>query len=155
MSRKDLMKNNFKGHRILVKCLELTLALQDVEPIFASMALYDARFVLKRDWSIDRWGLLFGVVQCQSSKSALTSEVSYILKSSIPIWNSWIRALSFLSTDSVILDRKFFLIALFGKPFFYEEILTSQHTVQYMHWGCCKIMIVPAIVVDLFLVVTA
>jgi hypothetical protein len=47
------MKNNFKGHRILVKCLELTLALQDVEPIFASMALYDARFVLSVVWLVD------------------------------------------------------------------------------------------------------
>ena len=32
-----------QGHRILVKCLELSLSLQDVEPVFASMALYDAR----------------------------------------------------------------------------------------------------------------
>lgn len=32
-----------QGHRILVKCLELSLALQDIEPVFASMALYDAR----------------------------------------------------------------------------------------------------------------
>ena len=32
-----------QGHRIHVKCLELSLALQDIEPVFASMALYDAR----------------------------------------------------------------------------------------------------------------
>ena len=32
-----------QGHRILVKCLELSLSLTDVEPIFASMALYDVR----------------------------------------------------------------------------------------------------------------
>ncbi len=32
-----------QAHRILVKCLELSLALQDLEPVFASMALYDAR----------------------------------------------------------------------------------------------------------------
>merc|ERR1719300_153733 len=30
-------------HRILVKCLDLSLALHDVEPVFASMALYDAK----------------------------------------------------------------------------------------------------------------
>ena len=32
-----------QAHRILVKCLELSLALQDIEPVFASMALYDAK----------------------------------------------------------------------------------------------------------------
>ncbi|XP_023320823.1 dedicator of cytokinesis protein 7, partial [Eurytemora carolleeae] len=37
------MPAEIQGHRILVKCLELSLSLQDVEPVFASMALYDAR----------------------------------------------------------------------------------------------------------------
>ena len=32
-----------EAHRILVKCLELRLALEDLEPVFASMALYDAK----------------------------------------------------------------------------------------------------------------
>ena len=39
----ELPSEGGQGHRILVKCLELSLALQDIEPVFASMALYDAR----------------------------------------------------------------------------------------------------------------
>ena len=37
------LPSEIQTHRILVKCLELSLALQDREPVLASMARYDAK----------------------------------------------------------------------------------------------------------------